>query len=66
MDGKQLSFLSLARPARRFLYFRFTVTYLDCKQEGHTSWVDEVESKGMDMGHPGPIFLEVYAAGSCS
>ncbi|CDM34646.1 unnamed protein product [Penicillium roqueforti FM164] len=34
LDGKELKFLGNARPAKRFLYFRFIITYIHCKKEG--------------------------------
>ncbi|KAL9106771.1 MAG: hypothetical protein Q9187_008520 [Circinaria calcarea] len=58
VDGKKLVFLSANRPARRFLYFRFVITYLHCKQAGNVEWVTEVESRGMIWASPGPYLRQ--------
>ncbi|KAL8697688.1 MAG: hypothetical protein Q9201_007003 [Fulgogasparrea decipioides] len=54
LDGRKLQFLGPHRPAKRFLYFRFVITYLECKQNGQMSWVDDVEAKGTMWPTPGP------------
>ncbi|KAK2812582.1 hypothetical protein FQN50_001226 [Emmonsiellopsis sp. PD_5] len=57
LDGKELVFLSDNRPARRFLYFRFVVTYLHAKKNGNTAWAERIDSKNVLWASPGP-YLE--------
>ncbi|KAL5338252.1 hypothetical protein BJX70DRAFT_388656 [Aspergillus crustosus] len=45
MDGRQLQFLSDNRPARRFLYFRFIISYLNAKQLGIKTIETKVDTK---------------------
>ncbi|KAL8661886.1 MAG: hypothetical protein Q9202_005168 [Teloschistes flavicans] len=54
LDGKKLQFRNNNRPAKRFLYFRFIITYLESKNLGTASWVDRVEGKGTMWATPGP------------
>lgn len=44
IDQQQLTFKGLDRPARRFLYFRFIITYLHVKTSGNVSFTNSVES----------------------
>lgn len=57
MDEKKLEFLSPNRPARRYLYFRFIITYIHAKSQGNTAWAEKVESKKVLWASPGP-YLE--------
>ncbi|KAL8686324.1 MAG: hypothetical protein Q9218_007185 [Villophora microphyllina] len=54
LDGKDLQFLTSNRPARRFLYCRFVITYLECKKTGNLDWVKRVDAKGTLWTTPGP------------
>ncbi|KAL4788728.1 hypothetical protein BJX76DRAFT_3880 [Aspergillus varians] len=42
LDGKELEFLTDNRPARRFLYFRFVISYLYAKRKGTITITDKV------------------------
>ncbi|KAK2751898.1 hypothetical protein FQN55_008640 [Onygenales sp. PD_40] len=44
LDHKALTFQSDARPAARFLFFRFVMTYLQAKLGGNVGWAQRVES----------------------
>ncbi|KAI9371257.1 hypothetical protein BJX61DRAFT_512154 [Aspergillus egyptiacus] len=44
LNGKELTFLSESRPARRFLYFRFLISYLYAKRRGDTSVKEKVDA----------------------
>ena len=44
VDGKELQFLSENRPAQRYLYFRYIITYLYAKKAGNTDWTERVEN----------------------
>ncbi|KKZ65813.1 hypothetical protein EMCG_01198 [[Emmonsia] crescens] len=45
LDGKPLSFLTSSnRPAGRFLFFRFIMTYLQAKIQGHVEWTEKIET----------------------
>lgn len=39
MHCKELKFLTPHRPASRFLYFRFLITFLHCQKDDNTGWV---------------------------
>ncbi|KAJ9286803.1 hypothetical protein DTO021C3_5535 [Paecilomyces variotii] len=55
IHGKALEFLSNSRPAKRYLYFRFIITYLFHKRRAsNLEWVEEVEAKGTLWATPGP------------
>ncbi|MCJ1405118.1 hypothetical protein MMC11_008344 [Xylographa trunciseda] len=54
IDGKCLEFLTPSRPARRYLYFRYIITYLHHKKEGTLVWVEDVEARGNMWAAPGP------------
>ncbi|KAJ9374586.1 hypothetical protein DTO282E5_669 [Paecilomyces variotii] len=53
-DGKELVFLGTNRPSRRYLYFRFIVTYLHAKNTGNTSFTEKVEDRNRFWASPGP------------
>ncbi|KAF9253734.1 hypothetical protein DTO027I6_2749 [Penicillium roqueforti] len=53
LDGKELKFLSDARPAKRFLYFRFIITYIHCKKEGNLNFTKKVENIRLFWPTPG-------------
>ncbi|PKY01790.1 hypothetical protein P168DRAFT_329706 [Aspergillus campestris IBT 28561] len=53
LDHKELVFLSDNRPARRFLYFRFLITYLNAKRANNTAFTSTVESKDQFWASPG-------------
>lgn len=57
LDGKELQFLTANRPARRYLYFRFLITYLHAKQSGHSAFTSTVDSRHTFWASPGP-YLE--------
>ncbi|KAJ5817847.1 hypothetical protein N7447_007855 [Penicillium robsamsonii] len=50
----ELEFRSDARPAKRFLYFRFIVTYIFCKNRGQVTFTDKVEAAHQFWPTPGP------------
>ncbi|KAJ9208722.1 hypothetical protein C8Q69DRAFT_460581 [Paecilomyces variotii] len=55
VHNKPLEFLSNNRPAKRYLYFRFIVTYLYHKRRAsNLEWVAQVEAKGTLWATPGP------------
>ncbi|KAJ9234939.1 hypothetical protein DTO169E5_6406 [Paecilomyces variotii] len=54
LDGKELTFLTSNRPSRRFLCFRFIVTYLHAKNSGNTSFIEKVEDRARFWASPGP------------
>ncbi|PGH12241.1 hypothetical protein AJ79_04421 [Helicocarpus griseus UAMH5409] len=56
-DGKELQFRGDNRPARRYLYFRFIITYLHAKKDGNLSWVDKVDNRHVMWASPG-LYLE--------
>ena len=58
IDGKELAFQGMNRPARRYLYFRFVITYLHCERAGHMEWVQNVEAKGQMWSSPGPYLRQ--------
>ncbi|PGH11390.1 hypothetical protein AJ79_04891 [Helicocarpus griseus UAMH5409] len=53
LDRRELTFRSENRPAKRFLYFRFIITYIDAKQKGNLAWVQDVESRKVFWATPG-------------
>ena len=53
-----MKFLGPQRPAKRFLYFRFVITYLHAKKAGDIPWVAEVEAKGQMWATPGPYLRQ--------
>ncbi|KAI9828163.1 MAG: hypothetical protein M1832_003690 [Thelocarpon impressellum] len=58
IDGRELRFLGDGRPARRFLYFRFVVTFLICRDRGTPlDWAGGAKSDGVMWASPGP-YLE--------
>ncbi|KAL8970836.1 MAG: hypothetical protein Q9183_001335 [Haloplaca sp. 2 TL-2023] len=54
LDGQLLKFLGDNRPAKRFLYFRFAITYLECKRDDNLDWVNKVSVRGKLWSTPGP------------
>lgn len=54
LDGKRLEFLSANRPAKRFLYFRFIITYLNAKKQGNRFFTENVDTKQRFWASPGP------------
>ncbi|KAK2821807.1 hypothetical protein FQN49_007651 [Arthroderma sp. PD_2] len=53
IHGKTLTFLGRKRPAKRYLYFRYIMTYLMLKNKGRLDWVQEVETGGCMWATPG-------------
>ena len=51
-------FLTANRPARRYLYFRYVITYLHHKREGTLVWVENVEARGTIWATPGPYLRQ--------
>ncbi|KAJ9355899.1 hypothetical protein DTO280E4_6302 [Paecilomyces variotii] len=52
-DKKELVFLTENRPARRFLYFRFLITYLNAKKSENTAFTSTVEGRDQFWASPG-------------
>ncbi|KAN0074213.1 hypothetical protein V8E54_008150, partial [Elaphomyces granulatus] len=44
-DDKELDFLSSNRPMRRYMYFRFIITYLYAKEVGHKQFTERAEAR---------------------
>ncbi|CAG8939214.1 unnamed protein product [Penicillium salamii] len=53
VDQTELKFLGDARPAKRFLYFRFVITYIHCKRQGNLGFTDKVENIRLFWPTPG-------------
>ena len=52
---RELHWSNSSRPAKRYLYFRFLMTYLIHKTKGQsTDWVDQIAAKGKMWCTPGP------------
>ena len=75
IDGRELKFLGDNRPARRFLYFRYIMTYLYYKKLGQLQWVGRVEAvadaraipatiNAPSLGTPGIRQLGIYQRSS--
>ena len=45
LDGAPLEFVNNFRPACRYLYFKYCVTYLYWKQKGETAWAKSLEGR---------------------
>lgn len=45
------------RPARRYLYFRFVLTYLWAKSQGNLSWAERVETRKVFWATPRGPYL---------
>ena len=58
VDGKELVFRGPNRPARRYLYFRFLITYLHYAKLGDVKWESEVSDKGTIWASPGNYLRE--------
>ncbi|PMD22236.1 hypothetical protein NA56DRAFT_658159 [Hyaloscypha hepaticicola] len=54
MDGKALEFLTTNRPARRYLYLRYVITFLRQQKLGNTKLLDRIEAKSYIRATPGP------------
>ncbi|KAJ5087272.1 hypothetical protein N7456_010888 [Penicillium angulare] len=57
LHNKHLKFLTPNRPARRYLFFRFFMTYLKAKKEGNTYFTSMLEQRREFWASPGP-YLE--------
>ncbi|PGH11420.1 hypothetical protein AJ79_04921 [Helicocarpus griseus UAMH5409] len=57
-DGKTLNFRSEKQPARRYLYFRFVMSYLQAVVIGNHDFVQKVESKTISWALPGEFVEE--------
>ncbi|EFE43122.1 hypothetical protein TRV_02127 [Trichophyton verrucosum HKI 0517] len=53
LHGRELKFLNDNRPAKRYLYFRFMITYLMIKRHGQLNWIREVEAVRHPWSIPG-------------
>jgi hypothetical protein len=53
LDGQELSFLNDNRPARRYLYFRYIISYLTARKEGNEEWTGDLEIRGTLWASPG-------------
>jgi hypothetical protein len=51
---RKLRFRNGNRPAKRYLYFRYLITYLTQKWKGNLSWVGEVETRNHVWASPRP------------
>ena len=51
-------FQGINRPAKRYLYFRFVITYLHCKRSDSLEWVQSVEAKGNLWASPEPYLRQ--------
>lgn len=49
-----LEFVTHRSPAKRFLYFRFIVTYINAKRNGNSLFTDCVDSNQPFWASPGP------------
>ena len=54
LDEKVLQFQNDNRPARRYLYFKYLMTYLMNQETGNTSWTQKYPHKGTMWCTPGP------------
>jgi hypothetical protein len=54
VDGRALTFLTPNRPARRYLYLRYVITYLHYQKLGDTARIEAVDAKGFLWATPGP------------
>jgi hypothetical protein len=54
IDGKALEFLTPNRPARRYLYLRYVITFLHQQKLGNTKWLDRIEARSYIWATPGP------------
>jgi hypothetical protein len=50
LDGRELEFLGATR---RFLYFRYIMTYLYYKKLGRIKWASQIEAHGYMWATPG-------------
>lgn len=48
-----MKFLGDGGPAKRFLYFRFIITYIHCKKEGNVGFTGKVEGTRLFWPTPG-------------
>ncbi|OJJ35806.1 hypothetical protein ASPWEDRAFT_41047 [Aspergillus wentii DTO 134E9] len=53
MDGRERKFLTRNQPARRFLFFRFVLTYIQAKIAGNTTFTSMVETSDDLWAYPG-------------
>lgn len=53
LDGRELLFLSDSCPAKRFLFFRFIITYLNAKIDGNNDFANEVDTEQSFWASPG-------------
>jgi hypothetical protein len=58
IDGRELTFLTPNRPAKRYLYLRYVITYLHHKKTGNSEWLEQAMSNSNARGYmwatPGP------------
>lgn len=54
IDGKELVFLNENRPARRYLYFRYIMTYMSHKKQGSMEWAEKMDDSGRRWATRGP------------
>lgn len=53
IDGRELTFRGPNRPAKRYLYFRFLMTYLQWQRLGNVKWMSKIDTKGKVWASPG-------------
>lgn len=58
LHGKELEFKGPNRPAKRYLYFRYLITYLHWKKLGSVEFESEVAPKGVMWASPGNYVRE--------
>lgn len=51
----ELNFRNYNRPARRYLYFKYIITYLTAKEIEETSWASRSQCQGTMWCSPGPF-----------
>lgn len=49
-----LKFIHPDRPARRYLYLRYVITFLHQQKLGNVGWLDRVKTRGYLWATPGP------------
>jgi hypothetical protein len=54
IDRRALEFLTPNRPARRYLYLRYVITFLHQQKLGNVEWLGRVEARGYIWAAPGP------------
>ncbi|KAK2762842.1 hypothetical protein FQN54_001017 [Arachnomyces sp. PD_36] len=53
INGKKLTFLNEARPRRRYLFFRYLITYMLLKKDGNVDWAEKIHNEYRAWCSPG-------------